>query len=180
MAIKIYTVLNGQNVYDVALLLYGNPSVVGKLCADNNLGFDSILNGGDTLVYDTTYQVITPNQIDITLTPPIRYGYYTGRYGQTIYDICLITYGKFELLTKLCQDNGIVSFDNISAVGITFKYDLDLVNDNKLFAYLRKLGTGFGGTEYIIPTPPPPIIPYYLLLEDDFYILQENDFKIEL
>jgi hypothetical protein len=160
MSIATYTVLNGQSVYDVTLLLYGNPEAVVKLCDDNNIGIDSVLSGGDTLIWDTTYQFITPKQIDTVLKTPAKYGYYTGMYGQTIFDVCLITYGKYELLSKLCADNGIISFDNISANGITFKYDLDIVNDNKLFAYLRKLGTGFGGTEYLPIIPPPPPIEY--------------------
>lgn len=157
MLSEVYRVLSGQNVYDVALLLYGSASAVGKLCVDNNIGYDTVLNGGDTLIWDKSYQIITPNQIDTTLKTPANYGYYTGMYGQTIFDVCLITYGKYELLSKLCDENGITSFDNIQANGITFKFDLDFVNDKKLFAYLRKLGTGFGGTEYIVPNPPPPV-----------------------
>ena len=156
MSIETYKVLSGENIYDVALKLYGDISSTIKLCSDNNIGIDSILSGGDTLIWDTTYRVLTPAQIDTTLTTPPAYGYYTGKYAQTIYDVCLITYGKLELLSKLCEDNGI-DLSTISASGITFKYQLELVNDNKLFAYLQKLGTSVGGTEYIIPTPPPPI-----------------------
>jgi len=156
MSIETYSVLNGETVYDVAIKLYGDVSLVVKLCNDNNIGMDSVLNGGDTLVWDTTYRLLIPAQIDAAPTTPPVYGYYTGQYGQTIYDVCLITYGKFELLNKLCVDNGISSFDNISANGIVFRYDLSLVNDNKLLIYLRQLGTSIGGTEYIIPTPPLP------------------------
>lgn len=155
MSTEVYKVLSGETIYDIALKLYGDVSATIKLCTDNNIGLDSILNGGDTLIWDTTYRVITPAQIDTTITNPPKCGYYTGQYGQTIYDVCLITYGKFELLSKLCSDNGI-DLSTISANGITFKYELALVNDNKLFAYLQQLGTGVGGTEYIVPTPPPP------------------------
>ena len=156
MSIETYKVLDNETIYDVAIKLYGNVASTIKLCSDNNISLDSVLSGGDTLIWDTTYRLITPPQIDTTLTATPIYGYYTGKYGQTIYDVCLITYGKYELLTKLCEDNGI-DLNSISANGITFKYELDLVNDKKLFAYLQQLGTGVGGTEYIVPTPPPPI-----------------------
>jgi len=178
MSIETYKVLDKETIYDIAIKLYGNVATTIKLCSDNNIGLDSVLNGGDTLIWDTIYRLIIPAQIDATPTTPPIYGYYTGQYGQTIYDVCLITYGKYELLTRLCEDNGI-DLNTISANGITFKYELNLVNDRKLFAYLQQLGTGVGGTEYIIPTPPLPTTDY-LLLEDGFYLLQENNDKFIL
>jgi hypothetical protein len=49
----LYAVKNGQGIYDVAVLLYGDAQYSVKLCNDNGLTItDSIV--GLTLIYDET------------------------------------------------------------------------------------------------------------------------------
>ena len=44
-------------------------------------------------------------------------------YGQSIFDICLQTYGSFDYLRKLLDDNGIENIDQIPASGQVFNWD---------------------------------------------------------
>ena len=45
--------------------------------------------------------------------------------GQSIYDICLMTYGTFDLLFKLVSDN-LNSIDDVIVSGQTFIWDSSL------------------------------------------------------
>ena len=44
-------------------------------------------------------------------------------YGQSIFDICLQTYGSFDYLRKLLDDNGIENIDQVPASGQVFNWD---------------------------------------------------------
>lgn len=52
---------------------------------------------------------------------------YISQQGQTIYDVCLNTYGTLDLLVKLKTDNGFKSLQDDFKPGTVFKYDDTLV-----------------------------------------------------
>ena len=58
---------------------------------------------------------------------------YSSVYGQSIFDVCLNTYGSFDYLRKLLDDNGIESIDQIPASGQSFIWDETIsTNSNKI------------------------------------------------
>ena len=73
---------------------------------------------------------------------------YTAVTGQSLYDICLITYGSFDFLLKLANDNGITDLNNTALTGIAFSYDSSLVANQAVNQALnqqinQKYGTAF-------------------------------------
>lgn len=56
--------------------------------------------------------------------------------GQSIYDLCLMTYGDLKYLTKLIQDNNIVSLNEGNLSGKTIIFNPNLINDIGFFNFL--------------------------------------------
>ncbi|MEI8111182.1 MAG: hypothetical protein WCH59_09355 [Chitinophagia bacterium] len=54
--------------------------------------------------------------------------------GQSIYDVCLQTYGSLDYLYKLMQDNGILGIDQPVYSGMSFAWDDSLIVDQQLNA----------------------------------------------
>lgn len=72
---------------------------------------------------------------------------YTARPGQSIYDICLQTYGTLDLLIKLCIDNDISGVEDEFTIGKIFTFDSSLIfnlatykkNNNQSIYYATKI-----------------------------------------
>jgi hypothetical protein len=62
-------------------------------------------------------------------------GIHHARFGQSIFDVCLQTYGIMRHLYKLIQDNGLSSAQEQIIQGRQFIFDLSLVNDISLLNY---------------------------------------------
>ena len=60
---------------------------------------------------------------------------YNSTHGQSIYDICLNTYGSFDYLFKLLSDNGIESIDTDISLVNSWTWDENKVTDQR-FNYL--------------------------------------------
>lgn len=52
--------------------------------------------------------------------------------GQTMYDLCLMSYGTLDLLLKLCTDNNVDNVNYIPGTGQTFIYDSELVVNQQI------------------------------------------------
>ena len=78
---------------------------------------------------------------------------YTAVTGQSMYDICLITYGTLDYLVKLANDNGITDLNNSSLTGIAFSYDNALIVNEIIHQQInQQYGTSQGityGTGFI-------------------------------
>jgi len=61
---------------------------------------------------------------------------YKALEGQSIYDVCLMTYGRLDFLSKLMTDNGIESIDS-HLVGQDINYDESLCADLQTNQYLQ-------------------------------------------
>ena len=162
-----YVVKNGQGIYDVAVLLYGDAQYSVKLCNDNGLTITDSIEGL-TLTYDETIkpkveaaaikQQNTPKQPDNT---------YFIKQVQTVWDMALQFGYGLNRVAEFCQLTGLnIASNAIGNQQIQVTKIPTNVPSNTIFA------TQFGTDE-------PPVV-YYLLQEDNFYLLQENDSKIEL
>lgn len=52
--------------------------------------------------------------------------------GQSLYDVCLLTYGSIDYIVKLATDNGITDLNDINLSGKTMIYDDTLVVNQAL------------------------------------------------
>jgi hypothetical protein len=59
---------------------------------------------------------------------------YNALNGQSIFDVCLNTYGTIDNMRKLLDDNNIDSIDIIPFSGQTFIWDEALVNDANILS----------------------------------------------
>lgn len=57
---------------------------------------------------------------------------YNSLSGQSIYDVCLMTYGTIDLLFKLMSDNNVPNVDDYPEVGTEFIFDDTLIFDEKV------------------------------------------------
>jgi len=86
--------------------------------------------------------------------------------GQSIFDVCLNTYGSLDYLTKLIHDNGIVNVDGDVYNGQQFIWDDTLVQNQQINLAFQQSGTfyatdigGNGSVYYVIKNPSLPVIP---------------------
>ncbi len=163
----LYVVKNGQNIYDVAVIVYGDAQYSVKLATDNGLTITDSIEGL-TLTYDPAIKrAVDAAAIRQQNTPKQPDNTYYIKQQQSIWDLALqFGYGlnkavEFATLTGLD-----ITSNNIGGSEIQVTKIPNNIPSNTIFA-----------TQAESQTPP---IPYYLLLEDGFYLLQEDGFKIEL
>lgn len=80
--------------------------------------------------------------------------------GQSIFDVCLQTYGTLDYLYKLLQDNGIESVNAPVIGGQTFQWDDSLVLDQGLNTVFTNTGVRYstdvsqnGSVYYVLENP---------------------------
>jgi len=61
-------------------------------------------------------------------------GRFVSLTGQSIYDVCLQTYGTMELLVKLVLENNLVSTDAAIEAGKVFTFDKTKIKDTAIFS----------------------------------------------
>jgi hypothetical protein len=70
---------------------------------------------------------------------------YTAVSGQSLQDVCMITYGSPDYLVQLANDNGITDLNNCLLSGVVFTYDNSLVVNQVLQQQLNQdYGTAAG------------------------------------
>lgn len=114
-----YKALDGQSIYDVTALLYGDLGYVGKILVDNNLTLSSSLSGVNIL-YNETVKNIPAFKINPSPEENLNKTY-KAKEGQSWYDLALMTDGKLEGLINLLYLNSKELANKINS-GITIKY----------------------------------------------------------
>lgn len=66
---------------------------------------------------------------------------FNSQSGQSLLDVCLNTYGTFDLLLTLLTDNGISDIDQIPYSGQPFSWDESLTSDEATNIAARTAGT---------------------------------------
>ena len=82
---------------------------------------------------------------------------YTALEGQSIYDVCLQTYGTLDLLYKLIQDNDIDNVNRVELKGIVFTFDTSLIYDKGLYINNQSTSTIYATRELMTPSNTPVI-----------------------
>ncbi len=99
--------------------------------------------------------------------------YITSQNGQSIYDICVQTYGSLDLLYKLIQDNNFPTVNATLQPGTTLQWDSSRVTDNSFYGYLQRNSLNIGTA--LTPEEQNAIVEQFLLQEDSDLILQEDE-----
>jgi hypothetical protein len=116
--------------------------------------------------------------------------------GQSIYDVCLQTYGTLDLIYKMMQDNGVNGLNEPVLSGQAFVWDESLVQDQQLNAAFVASGkiyatdvSNYGSVFYVINNtgsivpnnPGTPYLPpsntenqYQMVLSTSFTSNQDN------
>jgi len=126
---------SGQNLFDVALNTIGD---LNKLY--------SIIPSGGNITTDPTgvnFSYVpspsTPPVITSTLNPsPITSQVFLSVPNQSVFDICLQTYGDLNLTYKLIFDSGFTGVSAYPAPNYNFVYNPQLVFDASFAYYLSK------------------------------------------
>jgi hypothetical protein len=96
---------------------------------------------------------------------------YTAHQGQTIYDVCLMTYGSLGSLFKLMQDNSFPGVNNYPYAGQKFNWDDTLVFDEKVYITNSTAGINYATRQGIngsinyniisgdVPSQQPNVVP---------------------
>lgn len=139
---KEYKTLDGQDIFDIAVSLYGSASYVYKLAKDNSISINDVLP--EYLVYDETVKdtVLSPLVVSAELDTNLNQTYYPAD-NQSIFDLCLMTNGSFDGLVELVKGSTIESINKKITVSDRFTYQ-DSKNDIKRYLALTKRVFAFG------------------------------------
>lgn len=171
MAIKQYKIKSDQTIIDSIISTYGYLDGAYDFILLNGLdNINSVLTPTDYLSYDSNLINFKPSQLYLgenvqSATKVVKtYDY------QSIYDVCLQNYGDLNRMYEFITDNGFINVDDsdVQLKDVIIKKSLEITN----YSLLTKK---FSTLNRVIEE----INKYYILLENDFFLLFEDGFKIE-
>lgn len=132
----------GNTIYDALLKTYGLDYAY-KLIQENNIpSINSAFLSGEIINYDETFQI--PKIPDVAQTSKgisSSIKSLTGKEGQSIYDLALMSYGSFDNILKLIQDSQIDSLNESEFYRKSVSYDENFIVDNIYYNKIIKAGT---------------------------------------
>lgn len=164
-----YAVKQGQDIYAVAVQLYGDAQYAIKLCNDNGLTITDSIEGL-TLTYDENLKrIIVGNSIKQPEVPNTENNSYFVKQYQNIYDLCLQFGYGLDRLVEFAQMVGV----QLSQINIS----------NQVFQVTKirtNLPSGLIFATYSDEVTPTPSALSFILMESSGYVLLESGDKIEL
>jgi hypothetical protein len=125
---------DGSTIYDLVMRAYGSLNYTYKFIKDNpsitSLDLDLKTVPGQAYIYDTLFiQNIPP---DVKPNPKVVITNRTimAHEGQSLFDLCIMTYGTLGLMYKLISDNP--SIDNLNKATLSqlvLSYDTNFIID---------------------------------------------------
>lgn len=163
----LYVVKNGQDIYQVAVIVYGDAQYSVRLCTDNGITITDSIEGL-SLIYDPAIKrAVDAAAIRQQNTPKQPDNSYYIKQMQSVYDLALQFGYGLNRVAEFCKLTGLdITSDEIGGSEIQVTKIPNNIPFNTIFATQS-------GSEA-------PLVPYFILLEDGFYLLQENGFKIQL
>lgn len=144
---KEYKVIQGQSLYDVCILLYGNLGAIHQLISDNDFidGFSYVFLGGEIVRYRPNLFNILPSSVTTNKKVDTGERMVKGQDRQSFYDICITTYCRLDDLLKLLVNSGIDSMNDVRANGLKFTYNENEIIDKQMYEKMRKISSGLLG-----------------------------------
>jgi hypothetical protein len=171
MAIKLYKIKSDETVIDTIISTYCYLDGAYDFILLNNLdSIESILTPTDSLSYDTTLINFKPSQLYLGENIQATTKVVKTFDNQSIYDVCLQNYGSLDTMYEFITNNDFINVDDsdVQLKDVIIKRTLEVENYSllpKKFATLNRVIEELNK--------------YYILLENDFYLLFEDGFKIE-
>jgi hypothetical protein len=104
-----YVVVEGEDLTDIAVQLYGDALSVIRLAEDNNISIDDDLEAGQELNYQSDYKIliIDTSKIKSIKGQPIDYYEVIVALGQNLTDLAIQEYGDVMGVFDIMNDNNI-------------------------------------------------------------------------
>lgn len=169
---QVYKLPSYQSIFDALVTVQVPLDDIISVLKDSDLDLDSDLSG-ESISYETS-QVITVKGGQVsTFTAPTT-STYTTNSSQNIFDVCLMTYGDLDKIVQLVSSNSIFNSINSSPDGVksVFYNNSDITDSGLILAFKK--------SNINITTGDIMFMNGFLLLEDEFFLLQEDGFKLEL
>jgi hypothetical protein len=133
---------DGNTIYDALLQSYGIDYAY-KLIQENNIdSIDVDLLSQQLINFDELFQIpIVPDVAQVSGSTPSPIKSRTGYEGQSIYDLCQMSYGSLDLIYKLIQESQIDSIDQSDFYRISVTYDENFITDKFYYSKVIKAGT---------------------------------------
>jgi hypothetical protein len=172
------TIKDDVTIYDLALQTGYTLDYIYTLIQENSilLNVDTTPPKLNTITYDNSF--VPKNVPQLTLKQNANQsdvGTLQKRDGQSIYDLCLQSYGSLDLVYKLIQDNNLTNIDDTVETGKELSFYISKISDISVYKQFKKYSTSITSIPII-----PPIPLGYLIKLGGGYILQQNGKKIIL
>lgn len=136
MSLASNNVPNGATIFDLVNKFYGSMDYLTKFLSDNpqlsdGADFDYESNPNTAVHYDAAFVSMHPLKLKAAEKPPATQ-YFIARDGQSLFDVCLMTYGTIDRYNKLLSDNSINGLTIGSLSGKAFIFDSSLRSDGML------------------------------------------------
>lgn len=168
--LKDYNIRDNENSIDILTKETGNLDNLFSFLSENNIaGVNAVLTPTTTVQIDTDW-ILFDNTILIKTAKKEVDSIKIKTYdGQSVYDVCLQSYGSLDELMQFLKENNKAGVDDadLQLKNVTlFTNRTSTKYENKLFSTLSKKEEVSVGN--------------FILLENGFYLLQENGSKFLL
>jgi hypothetical protein len=131
----IYITLNNQTIFDVVINTTNDLDNVYSLILSNS-GLTNIesVSVGTQVTYEKPATI--PASVNAGLPNIVLTEDYYSQNNQSVYDICLQTYGSLNLLYKLIQDSNFSSIDSYPDINTLFIFAPQKVTNKTIRNYI--------------------------------------------
>lgn len=130
---KTISVQYNNTIFDLSLKTYGIENVF-KFIQENafidSINYDFNANPGKTIEYDETFKVPQPKIVLGAQIQSGNSGQFKSSNGQSIFDLCIQTYGSLEFLYQFINENNVGSLLSNDIDERVFTFDKRKIKDN--------------------------------------------------
>lgn len=172
-----HVVKDGQSIFDIAIKTIGSIENLYAFISSNpqitSIDYDFNANPNQVLSFIQTAPVV-PDILAIQNVITNNTGTIKGRYGQSLFDIVLMTTGSIDTMySDLLITNNISEVNNQDISKVSFSFDKTKIKDVLVYNYFQKkstiINTGTLSASYKV-----------LETENNKYITTENGYLILL
>lgn len=153
-----YATRDGQNIFDIVLKTVGD---IGKTIAfiQANPELESIefdFSGANNMILNYTPSApVRPSEVANKITVESDSAYITGRFGQSLFDICLMTTNNIgSIVQDILIPNGVKNMNDTKLIGVRFDFNKSDIKDVGIYNYMKQKSTSIatvdksGGNSY--------------------------------
>lgn len=134
-----YIVRDNQDIFAIAVEVYGESSYAYNLANDNGILINDTLTGL-VLEYDETVKQTVLSPLVVTVVTNNLQQTYFPRDNQSIFDVALMTNGGFEDLVELVRNSTLAGINSTIKLVDRFVYT---DSENSVKTYIKRTGRVF-------------------------------------